>query len=94
MINYMLKGASYFKEEKMFQNRWKTFQNEQNMFSIVNDQERVPEVMKCVLDRSTFEHPPLLLEHFLFLKQGALIFWNAFLDVFVENVSLGLQKSC
>ena len=45
MINYVSKDEAYLKEEKMFQNRGKAFQNQQNMFLIVpfrNEQERVP----------------------------------------------------
>ena len=43
------------------------------MFLIIpfrNDQERVPKVTECVLDRSILERFPLFLEHFLFLKKS------------------------
>ena len=68
----MSKDVTYLKEEKMFQTREKAFQNQQNMFLIVpfrNDQERVPKVTECVLDRSILERFPLFLERFLFLKR-------------------------
>ena len=68
MINYVSKDGTYLKEEKTLQNRGKAFQNQQNMFLIVpfrNDQERVPKVTECVLDRS-------ILERFLFLKKKEL----------------------
>ena len=64
MINYVSKDVSYLKEEKTFQNIGKAFQNQQHMSLIVpfrNDQERVPKVAECVLDRS-------VLKRFLFLK--------------------------
>ena len=72
MINYMSKDVTYLKEEKTFQNRGTMFQNQQNMFLIVpfrNDQERVPKVIECVLDRFILERFPLFLERFLFLKK-------------------------
>ena len=72
MINCVSKHVTYLKEEKTFQNKGKAFQNQQNMFLIVpfwNDQERVPKVTECILDRSILERLPLLLERFLFLKK-------------------------
>ena len=72
MINYVSKDGTYLKEEKTFQNRRKAFQNQENIFLIVpfrNDQERVPKVTECVLDRSILERFPLFLERFLFLKK-------------------------
>ena len=82
MISYVSKDVTYLKEKKMFQNRGKAFQNQQNMFLIVpfrNDQERIPKITEWVLDRS-------ILERFLFLKKRALIFWNAFLSVFFWKI--------
>ena len=72
MINYVSKYETYLKEENTLQNRGKAFQNQQNMFLIIpfrNDQERVPKVTECVLDRSVLERFPLFLKRFLFLKK-------------------------
>ena len=87
------KDVTYLKEEKTFQNRGKVFQNQQNMFFIVpfrNDQERVPKVTECIVDRSILERFLLFLKRFLLLKRRALILWNAFSRVFfLENFLLG-----
>ena len=71
MINYVSKDVTYLNEERTFQNRGKAFQNQQNIFLIVpfrNDQERVPKVTECVLDRSISERFPFF-ENTFFLKK-------------------------
>ena len=93
MINYMSKDVTYLKEEKTFQNRGKAFQNQKNMFLVVlfgNNQERVPKVTECVLDRSILERFPLFWERFLFLKkEKALILWKVFLSIFFGKFFTG-----
>ena len=72
MINYVSKDVTYLKEEKTFQNRGKAFQNQQNIFLIVpfwNDQERVPKIKECALDRSILERFPFAENTFFFLKK-------------------------
>ena len=47
--------------------------------------------MECVLDSSTFERPPLLLEHFLFLKNG-FYFLERVLRRFFGKRFIGIAK--
>ena len=72
MINCVSKDVTYLKEEKTSQNIGKAFQNQQNIFLIVpfrNDQERVPKVTQCALDRSTLERFPFFENTFFVLKK-------------------------
>ena len=81
MINDVSKHRIYFKEEKTFENRWKPFEKQQNIFFIVRfrkEQEGLLNGGECLRDRSISERFPFFKNTFFFLKKNFLIFRNAF----------------
>ena len=94
MINYVSKDVTYLKEEKAFQNRGKVFQNQQNIFLIVpfrNDQERVPKITECALDRSILEWFPFFESTFFSSKKFSNFSDRVLHRYILEHFSLGVQ---
>ena len=72
MINDVSKHRIYFKEEKTFENRWKPFEKQQNIFFIVRfrkEQEGLSNGGECLRDRSISERFPFFKNTFFFLKK-------------------------